>query len=153
MVRGQGGGEHTQEDENMLRKIILPPNSPLGVAFEVVDDFRFYKSGVYTSDTCKSGPLDVNHAVVMVGYGTDEDTGLDYFLIRNSWKPTWAEHGYIRLLRTDPDSLDDPDTNCGMDTKPQDGTGCKGDTDPVKVCGTSAILFDNLIPLGGHLLQ
>ena len=116
--------------------------------------WKSYESGVFQMDGgFTEDNLDVNHAVVMVGYGTDEDTGLDYFLIRNSWKPTWAEHGYIRLLRTDPDSLDDPDTNCGMDTKPQDGTGCKGDTDPVKVCGTSAILFDNLIPLGGHLLQ
>lgn len=27
---------------------------PVSVAFEVVSGFRFYKSGVYTSDTCGS---------------------------------------------------------------------------------------------------
>eukprot|EP00475_Leptophrys_vorax_P039699 TRINITY_DN7208_c0_g1_i1.p1 TRINITY_DN7208_c0_g1~~TRINITY_DN7208_c0_g1_i1.p1 ORF type:complete len:294 (+),score=26.08 TRINITY_DN7208_c0_g1_i1:129-884(+) len=29
---------------------------PVSIAFEVVDGFRFYKSGVYVSDVCKSGP-------------------------------------------------------------------------------------------------
>ena len=37
---------------------------------KVVDDFRFYKEGVYSSDKCGNGPTDVNHAVLAVGYGT-----------------------------------------------------------------------------------
>jgi len=116
--------------------------------------WKSYESGIFQMDGgFIEDNLDVNHAVVLVGYGTDDKTGLDYFLIRNSWKPTWAEDGYIRLLRVDPDSLDDPENNCGMDTKPQDGVGCEGETDAVKVCGTSAILFDNIIPVGGKLLQ
>ena len=117
--------------------------------------WKSYESGIFQMDGgFTEDNLDVNHAVVLVGYGTDDETGLDYFLIRNSWKPTWAEDGYIRILRIDPDNLTDPETNCGLDTKPQDGTACADDTtDSVKVCGTSAILFDNIIPLGGKLLQ
>jgi len=91
--------------------------------------------------------------VTLVGYGTDEESGKDYWLVRNSWKPTWAEDGYIRLLRQDPSKLDDAESICGMDTKPQDGTACEGETDAVKVCGTSAIHFDNVIAVGGHLVQ
>ena len=30
---------------------------PVSVAFEVVNGFRFYKSGVYTSDTCGTTPM------------------------------------------------------------------------------------------------
>lgn len=30
---------------------------PVSVAFQVVNDFRLYKSGVYTSDTCGSTPM------------------------------------------------------------------------------------------------
>jgi C1A family cysteine protease len=37
--------------------------------------------------------------VQLVGYGTDEETGLDYWLIRNSWGPYWGEEGFIRLRR------------------------------------------------------
>lgn len=29
---------------------------PVSVAFEVVDGFRFYKSGVYSSTTCGNAP-------------------------------------------------------------------------------------------------
>ena len=30
---------------------------PVSVAFEVVNGFRFYKGGVYTSNTCGSAPM------------------------------------------------------------------------------------------------
>ncbi|GMI31122.1 hypothetical protein TrCOL_g1076 [Triparma columacea] len=113
--------------------------------------WKSYESGVYQG-TFDSESLDVNHAVTLVGYGTDSDTGLDYWLVRNSWKPTWAEGGYIRLLRVDPDALEDPESICGLDTKPQDGTACEGQTANITVCGTSAIHFDNVIPIGGYLI-
>ena len=33
----------------------------------------------------------INHAVLAVGYGTDEATGLDYVLAKNSWNTTWGD--------------------------------------------------------------
>lgn len=61
-------------------------------------DFRHYKSGVFIDNGHKcSGEL--NHAVVIVGYGVDSITGLPYWLVRNSWSSDWGENGYIRILR------------------------------------------------------
>ncbi len=40
-----------------------------------------------------------NHAVTVVGYGQDDKTGLNYWLVKNSWGPHWGEKGYIRILR------------------------------------------------------
>ncbi|KAK8581852.1 hypothetical protein V6N12_072058 [Hibiscus sabdariffa] len=68
---------------------------PVSVAFEVIDDFRFYKSGVYFNDTCGSAPLDVNHAVLAVGYGVEN--GVPYWLIKNSWGAEWGDNGYFKM--------------------------------------------------------
>ncbi|CBI27807.3 hypothetical protein VitviT2T_016273 [Vitis vinifera] len=68
---------------------------PVSVAFEVVHDFRFYKKGVYTSGTCGSTPMDVNHAVLAVGYGVED--GVAYWLIKNSWGENWGDNGYFKM--------------------------------------------------------
>ncbi|PON48512.1 Cyseine protease [Trema orientale] len=68
---------------------------PVSVAFEVVTGFRFYKKGVYTSDTCGNEPTDVNHAVLAVGYGVED--GVPYWLIKNSWGADWGDNGYFKM--------------------------------------------------------
>ncbi len=65
------------------------------MAFEAVRSFRFYKSGVYTSKTCGSTPMDVNHAVLAVGYGVED--GIPYWLIKNSWGKNWGDNGYLKM--------------------------------------------------------
>lgn len=69
---------------------------PVSVAFEVIPGFRFYKSGVYTSTVCKSGPDTVNHAVLAVGYDVDE-SGTPYWIIKNSWGDWWGDKGYFKM--------------------------------------------------------
>ncbi|TXG61663.1 hypothetical protein EZV62_013026 [Acer yangbiense] len=68
---------------------------PVSVAFEVVKSFRFYKGGVFTSTTCGSTPMDVNHAVLAVGYGVEDD--VPYWLIKNSWGDSWGDNGYFKM--------------------------------------------------------
>jgi len=86
----------TEGDEKSLMRYLVN-NGPVSVAFQVVPDFRLYKSGVYTSKDCKNGPKDVNHAVLVVGYG--EEAGLPYWLIKNSWGTAWGEEGYFKMER------------------------------------------------------
>jgi len=40
----------------------------------------------------------MNHAVTLVGYGSDEALG-DYWIIRNHWNTKWGENGYMRIKR------------------------------------------------------
>jgi hypothetical protein len=74
--------------------------------------------------------------------------------------PLWGESGYIRLKRVDPDSLEDPDSDCGLDKTPMDGNACTkdengNDVEPpaVKICGTSGVLSTSTIPLGAFLID
>ncbi len=96
-------------------------------------EWHNYESGVFNG--CNQENPDVNHAVVLYGYGIDETTGQKYWNIRNSWSPTYGEHGYIRIYRDDAEG-----ENCGIQLDPQDNDACEGDHVPRKVCGTCGIL-------------
>ncbi|KAM5319906.1 dipeptidyl peptidase 1 isoform 1-T1 [Glossophaga mutica] len=85
-----------------LMKLELVHNGPMAVAFEVYDDFLHYREGIYhhTGLTDPFNPFELtNHAVLLVGYGTDPALGMDYWIIKNSWGTNWGEDGYFRIRR------------------------------------------------------
>lgn len=88
----------TEGDEESLMRLVSTVG-PVSVAFQVVEDFRLYKSGIYSSENCKSGPMDVNHAVLVVGYGVEPDVGRPYWIVKNSWSSEWGEEGYFKIAR------------------------------------------------------
>lgn len=67
-------------------------HGPVSVGLYAIP-FKQYTSGIMTD--CGSGQPD--HAVLVVGFGSDNNQ--DYWIIKNSWGPSWGESGYIRLLR------------------------------------------------------
>jgi len=71
--------------------------NPVSVAFDVTDDFMHYKSGIYSNPSCGDKPSQVNHAVLAVGYGTEN--GTDYWLVKNSWGVFWGSDGYFKIKR------------------------------------------------------
>ena len=61
---------------------------PVAVAIDAAhDECVFYGSGVYYNPQCKSDDDDLDHEVLVVGYGTD-DNGADYWIVKNSWYVT-----------------------------------------------------------------
>lgn len=83
-------------NENKLKEAIATIG-PITVAVDSShSSFEFYSSGIYYEPKCSSKNLD--HAVLAVGYGTDQN-GQDYYIIKNSWGTDWGENGYMRLAR------------------------------------------------------
>jgi C1A family cysteine protease len=68
---------------------------PLSVALDAEDSFQMYNNGIYESNDCSSDPEDMDHAVMLVGYGVDQLSGKLYFILRNSWGTDWGVGGYM----------------------------------------------------------
>jgi len=69
---------------------------PVAIAIEA-DQYAFqsYSSGVLTG-SCGSS---LDHGVLAVGYGHDNSSNLDYWIVKNSWGRDWGMSGYVLLER------------------------------------------------------
>jgi len=80
---------------------------PVAIAIEADQAaFQLYKSGVFSA-ACGTN---LDHGVLAVGYGTDAASGLDYYIVKNSWGESWGDQGYILLQR----GVSQPEGQCGM---------------------------------------
>ena len=81
-----------EELENAVANV-----GPISVGVAVNKNFLFYAEGVFDDETCSSAVEDQAHAVLAVGYGTEN--GKDYWIIKNSWSTWWGDEGYIKIAR------------------------------------------------------
>jgi C1A family cysteine protease len=87
-----------------LIKKSLVNNGMLSVSINAVDEILSYREGIVATDACKATrSRDLNHAVNLVGYGTDEQTGTEYWILRNSWSDNWGEKGFFKVEMGDRD--------------------------------------------------
>ncbi|XP_021728546.1 zingipain-2-like [Chenopodium quinoa] len=88
------GFQRVPNDESALMKAVS--QQPVAVCIDIHGiDFRHYSNSIYNGDC---GRDNINHAVTVVGYGTDTN-GTDYWVLKNSWGESWGENGYMRIIR------------------------------------------------------
>lgn len=70
---------------------------PVVTVMKATDKFIYYGSGIFDDPRCSRRRNDVDHAIVIVGYG--RENGQDYWLIKNSWNTDWGINGYGKYKR------------------------------------------------------
>jgi hypothetical protein len=91
------GGFHgdAKNEENYLKH--LRNEGSLAVSMDA-RSLQLYESGIL--EACPDEGTMSGHAVVIEGYGTEGESGIDYYLVRNSWGPDWGEEGYFKIRRS-----------------------------------------------------
>lgn len=87
-------------DEYELRKAVA--RQPVAASVWS-GSFKDYTGGIWIykdmrEETDIEKLPDTDHDVLIVGYGTDEN-GVDYWIVKNSWGPSWGMDGYMHILR------------------------------------------------------
>jgi C1A family cysteine protease len=54
--------------------------------------FQGYTGGILNTSACGTN---LDHAITAVGYGVQD--GQQYYIVRNSWGPTWGDQPYIMI--------------------------------------------------------
>ena len=84
--------------DEQLMKEFLYENGPLSIAFNA-NCIQVDRGGFIDMDLEKCPGSGINHAALLVRYGTDSTSGLDYWIVKNEWGKSWGENGYFRIRR------------------------------------------------------
>ncbi|CAL8147026.1 unnamed protein product [Prunus armeniaca] len=93
-VAGSCGGNYTNQNWRHCRRLFRCNRVTAAVAGRGMS-FRHYSSGVFLEVV---GSLD--HGVTVVAFDENED-GIKYWLVKNSWGANWSEGGGYMRLRKD----------------------------------------------------
>jgi C1A family cysteine protease len=72
-------------------------NGPISCGIYISDElWDNYTGGIY-SQVVDDAESKLNHEVSVVGYGVDEKTGVEYWIIRNTQGTNWGDMGFLYL--------------------------------------------------------
>eukprot|EP01132_Coremiostelium_polycephalum_P002423 gene2423-2992_t len=104
LYKAKTGSTVDLNSETAIQQSILN-NGPVEGTFMVYQDFMGYTSGVYSRTP--GSPLLGGHAIKIVGWGHDDASGKNYWIVANSWGTSWGIDGYFYISRGN--------NECGID--------------------------------------
>ncbi|XP_044731291.1 uncharacterized protein LOC123294240 [Chrysoperla carnea] len=99
-VQLKGAVNITSDEVGMAKW--LAKNGPISIAINA-NAMQFYMGGVSHPWKVLCNPKQLDHGVLIVGYGTTRNQffnkTMPYWIVKNSWGKLWGEQGYYRIYR------------------------------------------------------
>jgi C1A family cysteine protease len=78
----------------------LVNHGPISIAMDATP-LMDYSSGILNPGTSGCSQNQLDHAILIVGYGVDttQNPSVPFWIIKNSWASSWGENGYFRIIR------------------------------------------------------
>lgn len=111
VLKTKGKIDLTHPSSNLSQNIVkikeeIVTNGPVQGAFTVFNSFiTFFRqnpTGIYRNDP---DHVAGGHAVKIVGWGTDEVSGDQYWKVENSWGHEWGDGGFFKMFMAKPNDL------------------------------------------------